>query len=102
MNSIADLGGMDGLGPINPEKGEPVFHAEWERRTMGLTLLAIMQGHFNVDQIRHAIERMDPVEYLGSEYYSHWLHGTEELLIQNGVVTRAELEAKRAVLAGES
>ena len=32
MNGIHDLGGMQGLGPIEREENEPVFRADWERR----------------------------------------------------------------------
>ena len=38
MNGAQDLGGMMGFGPVVPEPGEPVFHAAWERRVLGLTL----------------------------------------------------------------
>jgi hypothetical protein len=30
MNGVHDLGGMQGFGPIVPEKNERVFHATWE------------------------------------------------------------------------
>ena len=30
MNGVHDMGGMHGMGPIEYEKDEPVFHAEWE------------------------------------------------------------------------
>ena len=30
MNGVHDMGGMHGLGPIQYEPNEPVFHAEWE------------------------------------------------------------------------
>lgn len=99
MNGIHDLGGMEGFGPIDPEKDEPVFHAEWEARIMGMTLATLAQGFYNVDEIRQETERMDPVEYLTSDYYAHWLHTAEELLIQKGIITREELEAKQAELA---
>ncbi|RPH59831.1 MAG: nitrile hydratase subunit beta, partial [Burkholderiales bacterium] len=36
MNGPHDLGGMHGFGPVRPESGEPVFHAEWERRAFAL------------------------------------------------------------------
>ena len=29
-NSIHDMGGMHGFGPVEPEPNEPVFHADWE------------------------------------------------------------------------
>ena len=39
MNGAHDMGGMHGFGPVQPEgAGEPLFHAPWERRALGLTL----------------------------------------------------------------
>ena len=60
MNGIHDLGGMHGLGPILNEENEPYFHHEWERRVFPLFASLFVGGHFNVDEFRHAIERMDP------------------------------------------
>src|SRR5947207_3378252 len=34
MNGIHDMGGMHGLGPIDREENEPVFHHAWERRAV--------------------------------------------------------------------
>ena len=36
MNGVHDMGGMHGMGPIDAKPEEPVFHAEWERRTLAL------------------------------------------------------------------
>ena len=38
MNSIHDMGGMHGMGPVEIEADEPVFHAEWEQRIFALRL----------------------------------------------------------------
>lgn len=99
MNGIHDLGGMHGMGPVAPEANEPVFHEEWERRMFGLMIATFAGGHYNVDEFRHGIERMDPAEYLESSYYEHWLHTVERLLVEKGVITREELDAKEAALA---
>jgi hypothetical protein len=99
MNGIHDLGGMQGFGPIEREENEPVFHAEWEGRIFALLNLTIAAGQYHVDEIRHAIERMAPAEYLMTPYYAHWLHATEDLLDKKGVVTHAELEQRMAELA---
>ena len=32
----------------------------------------------NIDEFRHAIERMDPVHYLGSTYFEHWVESILE------------------------
>jgi nitrile hydratase subunit beta len=96
MDGIHDLGGMHGMGPINPEPNEPVFHEEWERRMFGVMMATFAGGHFNVDQFRHAIERMDPIEYLRTSYYEHWLHAVETLLVERGVIKPEDLKAKWA------
>ncbi len=102
MNGIHDLGGMHGMGPVEPEPNEPIFHEEWERRMFAMFIAAFAGGHYNVDQFRHAIERMDPAHYLESSYYEHWLHALETLLVENGAITREELEARQAELAKEA
>jgi len=99
MNGIHDLGGAQGYGPIAPERNEPVFHAEWERRAFGVMLSVFAGGNYNVDEFRHAIERMGAEHYLRSSYYEHWLHAVEQLLIEKGVIKASELEAKWAEIA---
>ncbi len=99
MNGMHDLGGMHGMGPINPEPQEPVFHQPWERIVFGLFVTTFAGGHFNVDEFRHAIERMDPAHYLQSTYYEHWMHAMEDLLVQRGALTRDEIDGRMAQLA---
>jgi hypothetical protein len=99
MNSIHDLGGMHGFGPVVREENEPVFHEEWERRTFSVVNLAMGAAQIHVDEIRHAIEKMPPAEYLASPYYEHWIYGLEALLAEKGLVTREELERRTAELA---
>ncbi len=98
MNGIHDLGGMHGHGPINSEANEPIFHAPWERRVFGLLFTMFSGGYCNVDEFRHAIERMAPAEYLSTSYYEHWLHAMETLLIEKGVIQQRELASKWAAL----
>ncbi len=93
MNGIHDLGGMHGLGPIERESDEPYFHDEWEGRVFGLFFANFAAGHFNVDQFRHAIERMAPAEYLTTSYDEHWLHSLERMMMEKGQFNRVELEA---------
>jgi nitrile hydratase len=94
MNGIHDLGGMDGFGAVEVEAGEPVFHHAWERRVFGLAAATSPQRAGNVHVFRHAIERMDPAHYLASPYYEHWLTGMATLLVEAGLITRAELEQR--------
>jgi len=101
MNGIHDLGGMHGLGPVMAEQNEPVFHHAWEKRVFGMFLPIFATGTFNIDQLRHAIERMGAPTYLNTSYYEHWLFAYETLLTEKGVITHEELAARRAKIAGE-
>ncbi|HXN11493.1 MAG TPA: nitrile hydratase subunit beta [Candidatus Acidoferrales bacterium] len=95
MNGVHDMGGMDGFGPVVREQNEPVFHADWERRAYALVSFAIRAANVNIDEFRHAIERIPPARYLASSYYERWLAAVETLLVEHGVVTREELLAKQ-------
>ena len=85
-----DLGGVQGFGRVEVEAGEPVFHAQWERRAFRVSVAAMMGGYAR--DLRHAIERMDPVWYLSSPYYEHWLTGIATTLVETGVIDKKELD----------
>ncbi|MEH0554033.1 nitrile hydratase subunit beta [Streptomyces sp. B21-101] len=94
MNGVFDLGGTDGFGPINPTPEEPPFHAEWEKAAFAMQLAGFRGGWFSVDSFRHGIELMDPVVYLSSPYYEHWLHSFEHHGITKGHIDPAELDRR--------
>ena len=101
MNGAHDMGGMDGFGPVEIEKNEPLFHAEWERRAMALTIAMGAHGLWNIDMSRYARERMHPADYLRTSYYEHWLHGLQTLLVEKGLLTEEEIAARMLELAEE-
>ena len=100
MNGAHDLGGMHGFGPVDPERDEPVFHHEWERRAFAITLAMGARGAWNLDMSRHARERMTPGDYLATSYYEHWLHGLELLCSEKGLLSLEEIEARETALSG--
>ena len=95
MDGMHDLGGKQGFGPVSfsPESRE-VFHAPWEKRANALYSLAVKLGVFNMDEYRHAIERMEPRHYLLASYYERSLTSTASLCVEKGIVTREELEQR--------
>ena len=93
MNGMHDMGGMNGLGPVEYEQKEPVFHAPWEGRTFALVLAAAAWRRWNLDALRHQIELIPPAEYLRMSYYEKWLTAVTERLVQSGLITRAEVES---------
>ena len=96
MNGPHDLGGRMGFGPVAPEADEPVFHADWEKRALGVTLCAGALGLWNIDESRHARESLHPADYYSSSYYEIWTKALETLLLRHGCVTPDELASGHA------
>jgi nitrile hydratase len=94
MDGIHDLGGLEGFGPVDVELDEPVFHEDWERRTLRLNVAAGMALRYSGGAFRHSIERMEPGHYLTSSYYEHWLTGVSTLIVEAGLVSPAELDRR--------
>lgn len=100
MNGAQDLGGQHGMGPVAPEKDEPYFHAEWEKRALGLTLSCGAFGAWTIDESRHARESLSPAIYLSASYYEIWMRALETLLKRHGFVSAAELAAGQMLEKG--
>lgn len=101
MNGIHDLGGMHGFGPLERHEDEPVFKADWERHAHALSFLAVAGGVYNVDEIRHASERIPPERYLQLQYYERWIIGMENMLVAKGVCSAEELKQRWSDLESE-
>jgi nitrile hydratase beta subunit len=94
MDGIHDLGGRQGFGRVRHSPTAPAFHAEWEKRVNALYSLAVKVGVFNMDEYRHAIERMEPRHYLSASYYERSRTSLATLLVVTRLVTREELERR--------
>ena len=88
MNGMHDLGGKEGFGKVRFEANAKPFHAAWEVRINALYSLAVRRGIFNMDEYRHAIERMEPRHYLTASYYERTLTSLATLCVEKGVMTR--------------
>jgi nitrile hydratase subunit beta len=98
MNSVHDMGGMHGMGPIRVEAGEPVFHAPWEGRVFALNMAVRAGRKWNIDSGRYEIELIPPADYLRMTYYERWLARLESLLVKTGLVAREEIDRGRPAL----
>ena len=89
-----DMGGMP-AGPVERDEHDPSFA---ERRVDALMMLMMSPavGLFNVDEMRRTIESLPPEVYERHDYYERWLLTMERLLIEKGVLTAAEIEARLA------
>ena len=95
MNSVHDMGGQQGMGPVEYEEHEPVFHAVWEGRVYALSRALRAWRKWSLDTDRYALEVMPPVDYLRMSYYERWLHRLEQQVVKYGFVSRDELQSGR-------
>ena len=91
MDSIHDLGGRQGFGPIVTDEPDEPFHAAWEARLLGIVRAMSRPSGWTIDRFRFARESIAPVDYLTRAYYDQWLQTYAALLIDSGVATVAEI-----------
>ncbi len=92
MSRVHDMGGRYGDGRVKPDPEDgPVFEKDWHARALAVTLAAGALGQWSLDTSRHARERLSPKDYTRFSYYEKWMAGLANLLVANGVVSRAEL-----------
>jgi nitrile hydratase subunit beta len=99
-NSIHDMGGMHGFGPVEAEPDEPPFHEGWEGRVFAMQRAMGFTGLWTIDGGRASLEALAPLEYLRSSYYRRWFLGLESRLLRHGLVGRDEIAAGHPLRAG--
>ncbi|MEO0425013.1 MAG: ScnB-like protein [Pseudomonadota bacterium] len=99
-----DIGGVD-AGPIDPSEHDTAW---WEWQVDAMVRLAMGKGLFtDFAELRDGIERLAPEDYERLTYYERWATSLAHTLLDKGVVTQEQLDArvaeirKRQAAAGE-
>jgi nitrile hydratase len=90
MDSLHDLGGKPGFGRVTYPY--PPHRETWEPVVRALSASALRKHVYNMDEFRHAIERMTPRHYMTAAYFERHLTAVATLLVEKGLVTAEELE----------
>jgi Nitrile hydratase beta subunit len=93
VTGVHDLGGSPG-GPIDRSQHEV---EDWERLADAVTIVLDKKGIKTTDEHRRAIEGLENYRELG--YYERWVAATETLLVEKGILTREEIDARARELA---
>ena len=99
-NSIHDMGGMHGFGPVEAEPNEPLFHAPWEARVRAMQRAMGAAGLWTIDGGRASLEDLPPLAYLAASYYKRWFLGLERRVVAHGLVGEDEAAAGRSLRPG--
>ena len=100
-NTVHDMGGMHGFGPVEPEPNEPVFHGRWESRVFAMRVAMGAARLWSIDGGRASLETLPPLTYLTS-YYERWFNGLERQLVKHELVGEDELAAGKSLRPGRA
>jgi hypothetical protein len=89
-----DVGGLE-LGAIDRTEHDPAL---WEKRTDAMLILLRdnKRRAFTVDAHRRVIESYGEQEYDRTTYYEKWIRAIRNLIVEQEIVTREEVEARMA------
>jgi hypothetical protein len=92
-----DVGGLD-FGPIDRHEHDLAL---WEKRTDAMLILLVgpKKGVFRIDAMRRAIEDYGQQEYDRTTYYEKWIRAIRNLLVEQEVLTAAEVDQRMAEVA---
>lgn len=96
MAGVHDLGGSPGAGAVDRSEHEA---EDWEKLADAVTVALDRRGIKTTDQLRRAIESLGPDLYEELGYYERWTAATELLLVEKGILSREEIDARAAELA---
>lgn len=90
-----DLGGHD-AGPVERDEHDPAY---WERAVDAMVMLMRRKGvMLDPAQLRRGIESLDAHVYERLSYYERWAGSAALNAIEQGLVTREELDERVARL----
>ena len=94
-----DVGGLD-FGPVDRHEHDPAL---WEKRTDAMLILLVgaKKSAFKIDAMRRVIEDYGQQEYDATTYYQKWIRAVHNLLVEQEIITEAELDEKFAQVAAD-
>ena len=90
---------MQGELSLPRSNGELVFAAPWEGRAFGIAVALNEGGAYEWSDFQSRLAEeiaAAPPDDEGSVYYERWLASLERLLLEQGMITREELENRFA------
>lgn len=91
MPAHHDRGGQPTTEPIHQDEHTL---ADWERRVDALHNVLGEKGIRRTDEMRRAIESLPAEQYESLSYYERWTAALEMLLVEKGIVSVGEIDAR--------
>ena len=91
MPEVHDRGGLPTDEPIDRSEHE---WADWEHLTNALVGALRTRDLMSVDELRRGIESIPRELYESYSYYERWSTSLETLIVEKGILTSDEIDAK--------
>ncbi len=98
MARVHDRGGWPPEETIEPIDQSEHQLMDWERRLDALHGVLGAKGLRTTDEMRRAIESLEPQQYEALSYYERWTAALEMLMVEKGVLTTEEIDRMAAEL----
>jgi len=92
MRGSHDLGGLP-AGPVDTEPHDMTF---WEKQIDAMNTLLAQKGLRRTDENRRYVEMLGEDAYNMLSYYERWTAALARQMIDKGVLTQDEIDAKVA------
>jgi hypothetical protein len=94
--AVHDVGGLE-FGGIDRSEHDLAL---WEKRVDAMMAILFTKRHlFTVDAMRRTIEGYAEQTYDKTEYYEKWVRALRNLLVEQDVLSAAEIDARTADVA---
>ena len=95
MPRVHDRGGWPTGEPIDRTEHQ---RSDWEARMDALHQVLGRKGLRSTDEMRRAIESLEPDLYESLSYYERWTAALEILMVEKGILTTEEIDQKMTQL----
>jgi nitrile hydratase len=100
MRAMHDLGGIEPMASAAIDREEHAL-TQFDKNVDALMYLLSGRKLVRVDELRRTIESFTPLQYAQLSYYEKWLQAMTNLMVEKGVLTREEIDAKIASLRAD-
>jgi hypothetical protein len=98
--AVHDIGGVADSRPIDRHEHELTLY---EKRVDAMVMLlgGAKRGAFKIDALRRVIEEYAEQEYDSTDYYDKWVRALRNLLVEQEILSREELEMRIGIVRRE-
>ena len=97
--TVHDMGGRTGLGPVQMDADEKPFHADWEARMWGINEAMTGADGWTLDWWRHVRELIPAADYLTRPYFDQWMLVYAAMMVDDNWASVAEIAQGKAARA---